>query len=446
MNVVIPPHWLAAGALTVGAVLILVFAQPLTRRPGGATAIGVAAAVVALLLGLSGTGVPRFAVAIVALLTILALLLVPSLELEVEDQRPEMAALLLLGSVGAIALASATDFIALVIGLETLSLGVAILVALGRGEKPLEAAFKYFVLAAVSISALVYGIGLYYLSTGSLNLGAPVPPNPSLQVAYLAGLVLIALGLGFELAVVPLHWGALDAYTGAAPGVACWIMAASKLGAVLALSRLAEAHAAQVGPILVLVGSVTIVWGTVAALAQRGLRRLLAYSAVAHAGFLALAAGSGPEGRQAAAFYVAIYGATAMLVFGALAGRGTDELPFAGERDECLAWLRRLGPLRGLGLAVGLLSLAGVPPTPGFWAKLAVLGPAWQNAGALPCLVAIVGGVAGALYYLKPLPDVLAVLREAGLPRPLTNLSVTLAGVAVVALGIAPGIIWALLR
>src|SRR6202011_5555548 len=136
-------------------------------------------------------------------------------------------------------------------------------------------------------------------------------------------------------------------------------MSASKLAAAFALGRLVLAAGVELAQLLIWVGSLTIVWGTFGALAQAAnLRRMLAYSAVTHAGFIGLALGSGPIGPQTAAFYAAMYGSMAMLVFAALAGTGETDL-------------RALGRRRAVGLGLGLFALSGIPPTPGFWAKLA---------------------------------------------------------------------------
>lgn len=436
----LPASFTAVGVLTLDAVVVLTFARQLTASPGTVTALGLLAAVMAALPAVA-SGAPELpAVLGVAALAALALLLLPGLELQEERQRPELAALVLLGSAGAIVLATADNLLTLTLGLETLSLAVAVMTALGRGERPLEAAFKYFVLAAVSLAAAIYGIGLYYLATGSLALAATPPAEASLHFVYAAGLVLIALAFAFELAVAPLHWGALDAYIAAAPGVAGYIMSASKLAAAFALGRLAVVAGAPIAAVLIGIGVLSIVWGTVGALAQRELRGMLGYSAIAHAGFLALALGAGPDGRAAALFYVVVYAATAILVFIALAGLGTGPLPF--ERLGTSG----LGPVRGVALALGLLSLAGIPPTPGFWAKLAILGPSWTGAGVGPTIVAVIGGVAGALYYLRPLPDLFAAIR-AGIQRPLGSLAgaaVALAGLAVVLFGVAPSLAYAL--
>ena len=154
-----------------------------------------------------------------------------------------------------------------------------------------------------------------------------------------------------------------------------------------------------------MIGLISIVWGTFAAIAQRELRRMLAYSAVANAGFLALALGCGADGRTAAIFYAITYAVTTLLAFAALAGRGPEPLLMSDLRRD------GLGALRALALVLALLSLAGIPPTPGFWTKIAVLDASWNMLGFWPTLIAALGGVFGALYYLRPLPDLLAIAR-----------------------------------
>ncbi len=436
-----PPTLLAIGVLVLGAVVLLLAVSPLSSRPVATTIVGLPFAIVAGGIGLWASGPVPSALAVVALSAIasVALLLIPSLELSDATHRVESAALLLLGTGGAIALANAGDLAQTVVGVETLALSAVTLVALGRGRQPLEAAFKYFVLGAISLAGLLFGVGLIYLGTGSL--GFPTAQQVTTNDLVLAGVVLVALGLCFELAIFPFHWGALDAYTAAAPGLAGFVMSASKLAAAYALGRLVLSSGASVGQVLVWIGTLTIAWGTFGALAQRNLRRMLAYSAVTHAGFIALALGSGPQGPLTAAFYATVYGSMAMLVFAALAGRGTGPFPFADIGRE------GFGPVRAGALALGLFSLSGIPPTPGFWAKLAVLVVAWQFAGPVATLVAIAGGVFSVLYYLRPLPDLFAAMRAAvpaGLPRPTSAPAIVLAAAAVVGLGLVPGLAWAL--
>src|SRR5205823_324929 len=320
------PTYVSIGILVVGAAAILLLVSRLAGQPRAISLIGFLFAVLAGGLGIQGPQPLGLAVAALCAVCAIALLLVPVLEPEVPLHVAEAAALLLLGTGGAIALAGASDLLQAVVGLETLALSAVILVALGIGERSLEAAFKYFVLGAVSVAGLLYGLGLVYLGTGSFGFpsAAQLASNP----LVLAGVVLVGMGFAFELALFPFHWGALDAYTAAAPSLAGFVMSASKLAAALVLGRLVLAAGVEVAQLLVWIGSLTIVWGTFGAIAQAAnLRRMLAYSAVTHAGFIGLALGSGPNGPATAAFYAAVYGSMAMLVFAALAGSGAPDLP-----------------------------------------------------------------------------------------------------------------------
>src|SRR5713101_7238805 len=428
--------------LVVGAVVLLLMVGVVSTHPVRATAIGLPFALVAAIVGIQSPH--PFGLAIVGLCGVacVGLLLLPVLDAEVPAHVAEAAALLLLGTGGAIALAIATDLLQAVVGLETLALSAVILVAISAGGRPLEAAFKYFVLGAISLAGLLYGLGLIYLGTGSFAF--PSAAQLATSPLTLAGVVLVGMGFAFELALFPFHWGALDAYTAAAPSLAGFVMSASKLAAALVLGRLVLGAGVEVAQLLIWLGSLTIVWGTFGALAQaNNLRRMLAYSAITHAGFIGLALGSGANGPSTAAFYAAVYGSMAMLVFAALAGSRDGEL--RSMTDGGALELRSMGRARAMALGLGLFSLSGIPPTPGFWAKLAVLVVAWQAAGPLPTLIAVAGGVFSVLYYLRPLPDLFAAVRDAAVtPRPVLVPGVIVAVLAVVGLGLFPGVIWAL--
>jgi len=448
MNIVIAPALLSTIILCVGALFVLLFTKALTYNSAALAALGTATLVLAIFPSLRGDGSTLAATLVVAAAGIVGMLLLHSVEIEEQTQKPEIAALLLLGSAGGIVFATANDLLSAVIGLETLSLTGATLVALSQGTRPLEAAFKYFVLASMSAAVLLFGIGLVFIATGSFAWPTLAAADPAYRWLLLAGVLLVGLGFAYELALVPLHFGAVDIYTAGAPSLTGFVMAASKVAAVIALSRLIASMSQglqgplPLGSVLVVIGLISIVWGTFAALAQTDLRRLLAYSAVANAGFLALALGCGAEGRAASIFYVVTYSTTALLAFAALSGRGTGPLPLSEIK------LEGMGALRALALALALLSLAGIPPTPGFWAKLAVLDASWNAFGILPTLIAALGGVFGALYYMKPLPDLLSVVREAGTSKlPFSSTpAVVLAGAVVVFSAVAPGLVYLLAR
>ena len=420
---------LSIGVLVLGGVVVLLLVGSISDRPVGVSLVSVPFSIVAAAIGLFAPQPQALAVIALCLVCTFVLLLLPVLQSELPAHVAEAAALLLLGTAGAIALANASDLLQVVVGLETLALSAVILVALSAGDRPLEAAFKYFVLGALSLASLLYGVGLIFMSTGSFAFPNLATGTPLTAI----GTVLVALGIAFELAVFPFQWGAVDAYTAASPSLAGFVMSASKLAGAFALGRLMLASGPFAGQVLIWVGALTIVWGTFGALSQpRDLRRMLAYSAVTHAGFIALAVGSGPNGPTVAAFYAAVYGSMAMLVFAALAA--TPE-----------ADVRTLGPLRSAALALGLFSLSGIPPTPGFWAKLAVLVVAWQSAGVIPTLIAVAGGVFSVLYYLRPIPDLFTTLRQrVPATRAMPVPGVVLAGLLVVLLGVAPGIAWSL--
>jgi NADH-quinone oxidoreductase subunit N len=449
-NLIIPPALISVLVLSVGALIVLLFTSAFTRNTLWLATVGTLTLTISAVPSLRADGATLAATLTVVAAGIVGMLLLHSVEIEEPGQKPEIAALLLLGSAGGIAFATATDLLSAVIGLETLSLTAATVVALSRGVRPLEAAFKYFALAAISAAVLLFGIGLVFMATGSFAWPTLASADPAYRWLLLAGILLVGLGFAYELALVPLHFGSVDAYTAGAPAVTGFVMAASKVAAVIALSRLLGSvsqglpapSAPPLSTVLIVIGLLSIVLGTLAALAQTELRRLLAYSAVANAGFLALALGCGADGRAAAIFYVVTYATTALLVFAALAGRGTDPLALRDIRFE------GMGALRALALVLGLLSLAGIPPTPGFWAKLAVLDATWAAIGFWPTLIAALGGVFGALYYLRPMPDLLAVVRAAGATSLPTSAApaVVLAGAVVLFAAVAPGLVYALAR
>ena len=234
----IPPALISVIILSVGALIVLLFTTPLTRNTHWLATLGTLTLLVAALPSLRADGATLTATLTVVAAGIVGMLLLHSVEIEEPSQKPEIAALLLLGSAGGIVFATAPDLLSAVIGLETLSLSGATLVALSRGVRPLEAAFKYFVLAAISAAVLLFGVGLVFMATGSFAWPTLASAPPAYQWLLLAGILLVGLGFAYELALVPLHFGSVDAYTAGALAVTGFVMAASKVAAVIALSRL----------------------------------------------------------------------------------------------------------------------------------------------------------------------------------------------------------------
>lgn len=437
--------WIDRAAILVvlAALVLLAFAKNLESSPRAVSIIGLFGAAATVACGVQdGPGAARFGLVLAGTFMAVALLLLHTAELFDDNQRPEAAALVLVGGLGAFVLAHGRSLLELALGVEMISLSGAALVALGRGERPLEAGFKYFLLTAVTFATFLFGMALVFVGTGSLALPTATSAVAGAGPLVLAGVGLMVVGLAFKLAVVPVHFGALDAYTAGPSSFVGFIMMASKLGAAVALARLALGMGASIQQLLMGIGLVTIGFGVVASFAQTDLRRLLAWSAVAHAGFLAVAAGSGAAGADAVKYYLVGYGAAALLVFAALAGTGTSGFPISQLGSKT----RGLGRPRSLLLLLGLMSLAGVPPLPGFWTKLAVLEASWDAWGILPTALAALGGVVGIIYYLRPMPDLLAALKNdeetAGGGTPVA----AVLGVAVVVLGLVPALAWMLVR
>src|SRR5574342_525571 len=284
----------------------------------------------------------------------------------------------------------ATDLLVAFVASEVMSLSVYALAAwMRRGRKPAAAAFKYFILGAFSSALFLYGTALVFGATGSTRLAdvARGGGGPLL----LGGLALDTAGLAFKVAAVTFHVWTPDVYEGAPAPVTAFMAAGVKAAAfaVLARTMLAAfagapaAPAGGFGGLLALLAVLTMAGGNLLAVPQRSVKRMLAYSSIAHAGYLVVgvvAAGRAAARQQALAsvlFYLAIYTASAIGAFavvGALERRGStpsDEPEDAWDLDR-LAGLGRRRPLLAAAMAVFMLSLAGVPPTAGFVAKLLV--------------------------------------------------------------------------
>jgi NADH-quinone oxidoreductase subunit N len=439
--------------LVVGCLFLLGLAPRIERSRVIPVLIGIAAAVAAVVIGFEETGLSRLGLVVTGASLVIGMLLLSSAELFERRQTPEAAALLLIGGIGAIVLVDGKNLLELALGVEMISLSGAALVSLGQGQRPLEAGFKYFLLPAVTFATLLFGMSLVFLATGHLDVPALGAIDVGLRPFAVVGVGLFAVGLCFKLAVVPVHFGALDAYTAGPSSFVGFIMVVSKLGAAVGLARLVSGAGEVLAVPMLGIGLLTISFAVIASFAQSDLRRLLAYSAVAHAGFLAVGVASGTGSAvpatgsflggatQTVAFYVVGYGAAALLAFACLAGTGTGALPLSALKPGGSV---QLGPARAIGLVVALLSLAGVPPFPGFWTKLAVLQAAWSSWGVAATSIAALGGVLSIVYYLRPLPDLFAQASGTRSQSTFGALAATgLLLVVVIVLAVSPGIAWA---
>lgn len=365
--------------------------------------------------------------------------------------RGEFFALSLFATLGMMIMVSASHFLTLYLGLELMSLSLYSLVALSRDSATAtEAAMKYFVLGALASGMLLYGLSMIYGATGSLQIGevaAHISAKHGNETLLVFGLVFIVSGLAFKLAVVPFHMWVPDVYQGAPSAVTLLIGSAPKLaGFAFALRILVTAlgdHAllTQWQGMLILLSVLSMAIGNVTAIAQTSIKRMLAYSAISHMGFMLLGLLSGTmNGYGAAMFYVVVYvltaiGSFAMVVLLSRQGFDADSLDdFKG--------LNQRNPWYAFIMLLIMFSLAGVPPAVGFYAKLAVF-QAVADAGFLwLAVVAVLFSLIGAFYYLRVVKLMYFDAPEDNSPLPSTadaRALLTVNGLAVLVLGFVPG-------
>ncbi|HEV2440250.1 MAG TPA: NADH-quinone oxidoreductase subunit N [bacterium] len=315
----------------------------------------------------------------------------------------EYFALVLLSTSGAMLMAASRNLIVLFLGLEILSLPLYVLAAIARrSARSQEAGLKYLLLGAFATAFFVYGVALVYGAAGTLDLRAlaAAPASPLLG----GGLALLTIGLGFEAALVPFHGWAPDVYEGAPLPAVAFMSVAAKVGAFAGLIRVfpqALAHLAPTwGPMLQALAIATMVLGNLAALPQTNLKRLLAYSSVAHAGYILIGvAAGGTAGTGAVLFYLAVYGAMNLGAFGVLLL--LDRRGMEADRLEDLAGLAGRAPWAAWALAVCLVSLAGLPPAGGFIAKLYLFRAALGAGQVGLAVVGVLASVVSVFYYMR---------------------------------------------
>jgi NADH-quinone oxidoreductase subunit N len=371
-------------------------------------------------------------------------------------ERGEFYALAMFGAAGMSLLGMASDFLVAFVAIETMSLATYALAAyLRRGKRPAEAAFKYLVLGAISSALFLYGAALLYGATGS-TLFSELPRGQSSPL-FLAGLGLVAGGVAFKVAAVPFHAWTPDVYEGAPTPVTAFMAAGVKTAAFAVLTRIflgaasgATESAGAFAGIISALAVLTMIFGNLLALPQRSVKRMLAYSSIAHAGYLlvgvvsAAAAGAREKALSGILFYLAAYSATAIGAFavvGATERRGGADEEFPDTWDlQRFAGLARRRPALAFAMAVFLLSLAGIPPTAGFVGKLYLFQAA---VGARLYGLAVLGvltSVLGAYYYLRVV--VFMYMRPPeGEAEPVSGPAMALALGAAVALVVLLGIV-----
>jgi NADH-quinone oxidoreductase subunit N len=325
---------------------------------------------------------------------------------------PEYYVLLMLATVGMMLLAGAADLITLFLGLEVMSISVYVLAGYDRTRRAsAEAALKYFLIGAFASGFLLYGIALTYGATGQFIfalVGSQLAAAPPTLMAKL-GMGLLLVGFAFKVAAVPFHAWAPDVYEGSPTPVTAFMASGVKAAAFLALARvLAEVYPAYVTlwrPVIAGLAIATILLGNLTALAQTSMKRMLAYSAIAHAGYLMMALWAHSDnGTAAVLVYLLAYSVTTVAAFGILAS-----IERAGARTVLLTDLEGLftvRPFASIGLSICMLSLLGFPGTFGFIGKWFLLSSALGEGQWVLPLVAMIGSGISIGYYL---PVVLAM-------------------------------------
>ncbi len=344
---------------------------------------------------------------IVAVAGVLALLFYPSY-LQARFFTGEVIALYLLSLLGMVVQLSSNDFITILIGIELSAMGVYALVGyVDVNRLSLEGAVKYLVLGSVATAIFIFGVALLYLSTGELSLQAVGhPATGPMQVWKQTGMFMVLLGLGFKLALVPFHSWAPDVYEGAPSGITAFMATCVKIAILLLLFRvcgfflLAQPEWSR---LFLYLSVFSIVIGNWLALVQSGLKRMLAYSSIAHSGYMVMLLSVAPQATMlsTALFYLVAYSVATIVVFGVM--MWLEEKNCRNLHLDDIAGLGRKYPLASLALTVGLLSLAGMPPTVGFLAKFLVFVHTLQGERFGLVIVAALGSAVSLYYYLRVL-------------------------------------------
>lgn len=354
-------------------------------------------------------GFAVFMIVVTALAVLLAALLLDGYLRREGLEGVEAYVLLLFSASGGVVMAQANDLIVLFLGLEVLSIAVYVLAALhARRVTSQEAGMKYFVLGAFSSAFFLYGIALIYGATGTTNLGRIMQQFTVDLLAedglVLAGLALMLVGLGFKVSAVPFQFWTPDVYQGAPTPLVAWMASGVKVAGFAGLMRVFmmafDAYRTDWQPLLLGVAVLTLLVGSVLAVVQTNVKRMLAYSSIAHAGYVLVGVQAAAEqGTEAALFYLAAYTFMVAGAFGVvtLVGRTGD-----GHHNlDDYRGLASARPLLALVLTVFLLAQAGVPFTSGFFAKFYVISAAVDTGETGLAIVAMLAAVIAAYLYLR---------------------------------------------
>jgi len=419
--------------VVITALIVLLTAIFVRERSTGLlislTVIGLLAALVATIAGWMGnaTGFDGMVVddqfsrffRLIILVAATLVVLLANLDLDVKSRAGEYLSLILFAVFGMMIMVSGGNLLMIFLGLETMSICLYVLAGFQRQPKSNESSFKYFILGAFSTGFLLYGIALTFGVTGSTQLSTIhdfFKSNPqSIGVLAYAGLGLILIGLGFKIAAAPFHFWSPDVYEGAPTSITAFMAAAPKAAAFAALLRILNGAFFDLRidwvQIFWVLAVLTMTIGNLVAIAQTNIKRMLAYSSIAHAGYLLI--GLVAVGSQASAtlrdpypvstilFYLLVYalmnvGAFSVAILINHRGKGwyqLDDYRGAGFRH----------PFLGAMMAIFMLSLAGIPPTGGFFAKFYLFGAAVKTGHIILVVIAVLNSAISVFYYIRVL-------------------------------------------
>ena len=470
----LPETIIVVTAFIALAVDLLFLREAANRERFGFAMLVVAAGCIAAIVSLAQTSQPlrllegmlvldstaRFIKQVILVLTLITAAI--SLESNFTKHIGEYFALLLLAAVGMMLLVSSDNLLLIFVALELTSLPLYVLTAFNKSNvQSSEAALKYFLFGSMSAAFTLFGLSLLYGISGEITLsGIAAKLEGNLEPVFYVALVTTLIGFAFKIAAAPFHLWAPDAYQGAPTPVAAFIASGSKVASFFVLARIVMAgFAGSEGsaawrdflpgwvPVLAALAVASMVLGNIAAIAQSSVKRLLAYSAIAHAGYAVLAILSNTQQAFGSLlYYVITYAVTAL---GAFAVVGVVEKESNGETLGDFAGLGRRAPVLSLCMLVFILSLAGIPPLAGFFGKFYVFVAAARSDGNLALLwlviIAIATSAISLYYYLQVLKQIyVAEAPESALPVRASlpvHISIVVLAIAVIALGCAPDLL-----
>ena len=364
--------------------------------------------------------------------------------------RGEFFALVLFATLGMMVMISANHLLTLYLGLELLSLSLYAMVALQRDSgTATEAAMKYFVLGALASGMLLYGMSMIYGATGSLEItriASMIADDGAKNLVLVFGLVFLVAGIGFKLGAVPFHMWLPDVYHGAPTAVTLFIGSVPKLAAFAFVIRLlvqglgAEEIQSHWQQMLAVMAVLSLIVGNITAIAQTNIKRMLAYSTISHMGFLLIGIlAGGLNGYASSMFYVVVYVLMNLGTFGMIMLLSRNG--FEADNLDDFKGLNQRSPWYAFLMLLLMFSMAGVPPTVGFYAKFAILQAIVEAGHLWLAVIAVVFSLIGAFYYLRIIKLMYfdAPTDEAPIaPRADARVLMSINGIAVLAFGIFP--------